>query len=91
MLPILSANEKEAAVKRAIIRVKPEYFSWSAEAQEAFRIAMPEKDELRIHQVLLKALFHITAKTQEEMDKVFDVFIEEQYLLFHHQASKACR
>lgn len=83
MLPILSASEREAALTRAIIRVKPEYFSWSAEAQEAFRVAIPDEDKLRIDQVLLKALFHITVKTREEMDKVFDAFNETQYLLFN--------
>ncbi len=52
----LSARQKEAALRRAIIRVKPEYYSWSPEAQERYRVTMPEEDLFRINRALLQAL-----------------------------------
>jgi hypothetical protein len=80
---VLSDSEKQAALKRALIRVKPEYFSWPIEAQEKYRVAMPDMDMFRIGQALLKALFSISANTEDEMNKAFDSFNDEQYLLFN--------
>ncbi|MBN1101801.1 MAG: hypothetical protein JXL84_00155 [Deltaproteobacteria bacterium] len=80
---LLSDGGKEATLKRAVIRVKPEYFSWSIEAQERYRVEMPDADMFRIHQALLKALFSISVKTKEEMNKAFDTFDDQQYLLFN--------
>jgi hypothetical protein len=76
-------SEKEAFVRRAIMCVNPEYFSWPVEAQERYRVTMPKEDRFSFEQNLLKALFHIQVKTKEEMEKVFDAFNDEQYLLFN--------
>jgi hypothetical protein len=80
---ILSDSGKQAALKRALIRVKPRYFSWTMEAQEQYRVAMPDADRFRIRQALLKTLFSISVETEEEMNKVFGTFNDEQYLLFN--------
>jgi len=80
---ILSDSEKPAALKRALMRVKPEYFSWPIEAQEKYRVAMPDMEMFRIRQALLKALFSISVNTEDEMNKAFDAFNDEQYLLFN--------
>lgn len=72
-----------ASLKRAVMRIKPEYFSWSLEAQEQYRVTMPDEDKFRFEQALLKALFRISVKSKEEMNKVFDAFDDEQYLLFN--------
>jgi hypothetical protein len=80
---ILSDSEKGAALKRAVMRVKPEYFSWAVKEQERYRVAMPDSDMFRIRQALLKALFSISVKTENEMNKTFDSFNDEQYLLFN--------
>jgi hypothetical protein len=80
---ILSDSGKEAALKRAVMRVKPEYFSWPIEAQEHYRVAMPDMDMFRIRQALLKALFSISVKTEEEINEVVDAFKDEQHLLFN--------
>ncbi len=79
----LNANEKKAAVRRAIMRINPEYFSWSMEDQERYRVTMSDADRFHIDQVLLKALFNIEAKTKEEIESVFNAFNDGQYLLFN--------
>jgi hypothetical protein len=80
---IISHKGRDAALKRAVMRVNPEYFSWAIEAQERYRVAMPDVDMFRIRQALLKTLFRISVKTEEEINKVFDTFNDEQYLLFN--------
>lgn len=80
---MLSESDKAVALKRVVIRVKPEYFSWSVQAQEQYRVAMPDADRFRTRQALLMALFHISVKTEAEMNEVFDAFDDEQHLLFN--------
>jgi hypothetical protein len=80
---MLSHSVKQPALKRALMRVKPEYFSWTIDAQKQYRVAMPDVDMFRIRQALLKTLFSISIKTEEELNKVFDAFHDEQYLLFN--------
>ena len=48
----ISASEQEAVLRRAIIRVKPEYFAWPVAAQERYRVGMPEQDAFRIEQTM---------------------------------------
>jgi hypothetical protein len=78
-----SATQQEVAIKRAIISIVPEYFSWPVETQEHYRATMPAEDNLRIRQVLLKILFGIKAKTREGVEMALDTFSEEQYLLLN--------
>jgi len=70
----LSARQREAALRRAIIRVQPKYYSWSPEAQERYRVTMPEQDRFRIKQALLQALFGIRVNTEESMEAAIDDF-----------------
>lgn len=79
----LNVNKKDAVIKRAIMSVKPEYFSWSVEAQERYRVSMPKADRFHFEQKLLKALFNIQVKTEKEMERAFNTFNDEQYLLFN--------
>lgn len=78
-----SAHEREAALRRALIRVKPEYFSWPTEAQERYRVHMPEDDAFRIEQTVLNLLFHIQVDTKAQLRAAFDSFTHAQYLLFN--------
>lgn len=78
-----SANASQAALRRAIIAANPDYFSWPAEAQERYRVNLPDEDDFRIRQTLLKALFDIRVDTKAQMDAAFDDFSLEQYLLFN--------
>jgi hypothetical protein len=79
----ISAGERAAVSRRTIIRVKPEYFSWPPDVQERYRVNMPDEDNFRIRQTVLKALFHIQADTKERLEAACDVFDEAQYLLFN--------
>jgi hypothetical protein len=78
-----TAGAREAILRRAIIRVKPEYFSWPLDVQERYRVTMPDADDFRIRQAVLKALFDIQVDTRERMHAVFDAFNDVQYLLFN--------
>src|SRR4029450_7783763 len=69
-----TAGAREASLRRAIMRVKPEYFSWPLDGQERYRVTMPEADDFRIRQAVLKALFDIQVSTRERLHAVFDAF-----------------
>ena len=78
----LSARQKEAALRRAIIGVKPDYYSWPPEVQERYRVTMPDADMFCINQALMKALFDIRVDTEESMDEAFDAFDDARKVLF---------
>lgn len=78
-----SAGEREAILRRAIIRVKPEYFAWPPDVQERYRVTMPDDDDFRIRQAVLKALFDIQVNTRERLHAACDAFNDAQYLLFN--------
>ena len=65
------------------MRVTPEYFAWSCEAQERYRVSMPEHDAFRLRQALLQALFGFHAKTDEDLSKISDQFGDEEHLVFN--------
>jgi hypothetical protein len=81
--PQPSATEREAATRRAIIGVVPDYFGWSAEAQERYRATLPKEDRSRIRQSLLKSLFGINTATCADTEAVIDSFDDAQYLLLN--------
>jgi hypothetical protein len=80
----LSAHEREALVRRALIRANPAYFSWPAEARERYRVCMPDQDRFRLTQVLLKGLFDIEVNTPEEMEATAETFTDLQSLHFNN-------
>ena len=65
------------------MRVNPYYFGWSLEAQERYRVSMPEQDAFRLRQTLLKALFGLHAQTEEDLEKITDQFSNEEHLVFN--------
>lgn len=77
------SEAKQAAVRRAIISVVPDYFAWPAEIQERYRATMPDDDRLRIRQALLKVLFDIKTTDHEDLEAALDCFNDEQYLLLN--------
>lgn len=79
----MPTNWPEAAFRRAIIAVKPDYFSWMPEVQERYRLDMPEEDRFRVEQGVLKSLFDIQVDTKKKMDAVLKSFDDEHYLLFN--------
>ena len=76
-------REIDPALRRAFMRVNPDYFTWSIEAQERYRVGMPGKDAFRLRQELLKALFGIRPKTDEDLEAVRDRFGDEENLVFN--------
>jgi hypothetical protein len=78
-----SGAKQEAAVRRAIISVVPDYFAWPAKIQERYRATMPDEDHLRIRQALLKGLFDIKTTDREDLEAALDCFNDEQYLLLN--------
>lgn len=65
------------------MRVNPEYFAWSLEAQERYRVSMPEQDAFRLRQELVKTLFGLHAHTDEDLAKISDQFGDEEHLVFN--------
>lgn len=65
------------------MRVNPDYFAWSLEAQERYRVSMPEQDAFRLRQTLLKTLFDLHAQTEEDLEKITDQFSNEEHLVFN--------
>ncbi|MDF0668768.1 MAG: hypothetical protein P0119_22175 [Nitrospira sp.] len=63
--------------------MNPEYFAWSLDAQERYRVSMPEQDAFRLRQELVKALFGIQAKTDEDLSEISDQFGDEEHLVFN--------
>lgn len=81
-MPSFTARQREAILRRAIIGVKPEYYSWPVEAQERYRVSIPGEEAFRFDQILLKELFGIRVDTQEAADAVFKGFDDERSVLF---------
>lgn len=73
----------DPALRQALMRVNPEYFAWSLEAQERYRVGMPEQDAFRLRQALLKALFGLHAQTEDDLAKISDQFGDEEHLVFN--------
>jgi hypothetical protein len=72
-----------AALRQAVIRVKPDYFALSETERENYRLHMNTEDDFRIRQTILKDLCGIAAKTTEELDAILDMFDDSQYLLLN--------
>jgi len=54
-------------LRRALMRVRPEFFTWPLPEQEHYGAAIPSTDALPIESALLKDLFSITDADQELM------------------------
>lgn len=76
-------NEREPILRRALVRVKPDYFSWPLEAQEQYRVTMPEDDTFHIQQVVLQGLFDMTLDTEAQLEAAREQFTDTQYLRYN--------
>lgn len=65
------------------MRVNQDYFGWSLEEQERYRVSMPDQDSFRLRQELVKALFGLHAKTDEDLSAISDQFGDEEHLVFN--------
>ncbi len=80
----LTNSKSNAALRQALMRVKPEYFSWSQEEQEHYGLNIPDNDDFRIRQSLYKTLFDIEAPTQEALDSLSHDFGDDEDFLFNN-------
>jgi hypothetical protein len=53
-------------LRRAVMKVRPEYFSWSPDQRERYGVAIPEPDRAALDATLLADLFGRTFATQEQ-------------------------
>ncbi len=51
-------NRWSPALRRALVKVRPEYFGWSPTEQERYGVAIPEEDYERLCQALLQELWN---------------------------------
>lgn len=73
----------DPALRQALMRVNPDYFAWSLEAQERYRVSMPEQDAFRLRQELVQALFGIRAHTEDDLAEIRDQFGDKKHLVFN--------
>ena len=62
----MAANHLERwrpELRRAMVRVRPQFFAWSARKRERYGADLPEEDERRLHQSLMKELFGAKARS----------------------------
>lgn len=76
-------TDKDAALRRAIIRVWPDYFSWPEPQQEQFRLHLSSQDDFRIRQAIVQELFGHEVRSEEELEALLDSFNDAQYLLLN--------
>jgi len=85
-----SKSNGEAALRRALMRVKPEYFSWSREEQEQYGVKLPDREDFLIRQALYKTLFDIDVPTAEDLEIVSDNFSHAEILQINSAILPLC-
>ena len=79
----LSTSDREAIVRRAIIRAIPEYYAWPETERERYRLSVPKGQDFLIRQAVLRSLFGIQVETEEGLKDAMKGFDDEQYLLLN--------
>ena len=82
-IPTVPANDREAILRRAIIRVMPDYYSWPDMERERYRLSVPKEQDFLIRQAVLRSLFGIEVDTEEGLNEALKGFDDEQYLLLN--------
>jgi len=77
------SSKQEAALRRAIISVVPDYFAWTVDEQERYRANMSDDDNFRIRQIVVNVLFDIKTATRDDLETALDDFDDGQYLLLN--------
>lgn len=62
----------QPALRRALMRVRPEYFAWSVADQERYAVTMPAEDREHFAEALMAELFGRTFSSREEADAAVD-------------------
>jgi len=65
-------------LKKAIIKIVPDYFLWDEKGQEQYRVDTPEEDAFKIRQFLLRELFDISVSNEDEVEEAWRAMNEAQ-------------
>jgi hypothetical protein len=76
-------RDQAAALRRAIIRIWPDYYSWPEARQERHRLQRSREDDFRIRQAVVQSLFGLDVRSGEELEALLDSFNDAQYLLLN--------
>ena len=68
---------------RLMMRLNPAYFNLSAQEQERFRIELTDEQHIKADIYLLKTLFGIKAKTEEESNAAYEGLSDKQLNLIN--------
>ncbi len=79
----LPSSDREAILRRAIIRAIPDYYSWPEIERERYRLNLPQKQDFLIRRALLSSLLGIEVSTAAQLDDVMKGFDDECYLLLN--------
>jgi hypothetical protein len=79
----LPSSDREATLRRAIIRAIPDYYSWPDSERERYRLNLPKRQDFLIRQALLGSLFGIGVNTEAELNAALKGFDDERYLLLN--------
>jgi hypothetical protein len=79
----LPSSDREAILRRAIIRAMPDYYSWPEIERVRIRLNLPKRQDFLIRQALLGSLFGIGVNTEAELDAVMKGLDDEHYLLLN--------
>lgn len=75
-----SPCEHSPALRRAIIRTCPEYYSWPSAQRDGFRLGLKGEARFRIQQAPVKELFGLTVASQEALENALDEFSNKEYV-----------
>ena len=79
-------SRESPTLRQALVRVKPDYFSWSQQEQERYRVAIPKADAFRLNQYLFQRLFGITVHSDPDLTAAWDQLSDPQLdLLNEHR------
>jgi hypothetical protein len=78
MVDSVDSSRWTPALRRAVMRVRPEYFTWSQEERERYGIAIPKEDGDHLNRILLKELFGVAATTADEIDAAQEALTDPQ-------------
>ena len=76
-------TDKDAVLRRAIIRAWPDYFSWPEAERERFRLQISGEADFRIRQAVVQSLFGDEVRSAEELEELMDSFGDAEYLLLN--------
>lgn len=80
---IANQTNWSAALRQAVIRVRPDYFALPETERDHYRLLLSTEDDFRIRQAVARDLFGIAIGTTKELDAILDTFDDGQYLLLN--------